>query len=291
MKYRSSPPLKTTPPPAPSPTGGADLHLHSLHSDGTEHPAALARQAKDAGLEVISLTDHDSVQGIVEAREACRAVGLTFIPGIELSVGLGDDEIHILGYGIEARLKTLHRTVEQLASERVQRMEQMIAALQRLGVAITFEEVRAASGGQIIGRLHLASVLAAKGLVPDRNAAFQRYIGSGKPAYVRRNLLTLREAIDLIREAGGVAVMAHPGLTRRDDMIEYLVRLGVRGLEVYYPKHDFVDVSRYQKVCAKFDLFATGGSDFHGDGKPGTSIGAALTPRRELDKMLKYIQI
>jgi predicted metal-dependent phosphoesterase TrpH len=271
--------------------GGADLHLHSIYSDGTDHPAALARQAKDAGLQVISLTDHDSVQGIVEARDACRTLGLTFIPGIELSVGIGDDEIHILGYGIEARLKTLHRTVEQLASERVQRMEQMVAALRRLGVAISFEDVRAVAGGQVIGRLHLATALADKGLVPDRNTAFQRYIGSGKPAYVRRSLLTLREAIDLIREAGGVAVMAHPGLTRRDDLIEYLVRLGVRGLEVHYPKHDFVDVARYQKICAKFDLVATGGSDYHGDAKAATSIGASVTPPRELDKLLKYIQI
>lgn len=291
MKYRGAKPSRGMQPVVPSAATLIDLHLHSWYSDGTARPSAVVRQAKDAGFDIISLTDHDSVHGIVEARETCRALGMTFIPGIELSVGLGDDEVHLLGYGIDAKLKTLQRTTELLAGERAQRMERMVAALQHQGLSIAFEDVRAVAGSEVLSRLHLATALMDKGLVPDRNAAFQRYIGTGKPAYVRRHLLSLREAIDLIREAGGVAVMAHPGLTRRDELIEYLVRLGVRGLEVYYPKHDFVDIARYRKVCAKFDLFATGGSDYHGSAKPDIAIGAAKMPPEEYEKLLKFISL
>jgi predicted metal-dependent phosphoesterase TrpH len=247
--------------------------------------------AKAAGLDVISLTDHDSVRGIPEAREAARDLGVTFVPGIELSVGLGQDEVHILGYGIDARGKSIQRTLDQLAGERLRRMEGMVAALERLGVAISIDEVRAAAGSEILGRLHLASALVAKGLAGDRNEVFQRWIGAGRPAYVKRELLTLQEAIEIIREAGGVAVMAHPGLTRRDELIEYLVRLGIRGLEVYYPRHSYVDVARYSRLCAKFDLFATGGSDYHGAAKPDTVIGAARTPPAELGKLFRFISL
>jgi len=169
------------------------------------------------------------------------------------------------------------------------RMERMIALLVAQGVAITFDDVRAQAGGSIIGRLHLASALVAAGHAADTNETFRRWLGAGRPAYVRRQLLNLREAIDLIRDAGGVPVMAHPGVTRRDELIEYLVRLGVRGLEVYYPRHDFVDVSRYRKLCAKFDLFATGGSDFHGVGKDETPPGGSTTPADEFYKLMKYL--
>lgn len=294
MKYRrtASPrPQRPAPPPLPASGAAIDLHLHSQYSDGAETPAALVRQAKEAGLHAIALTDHDSVRGIPEAREACRAHGLTLVPGVELGVGLGDDEIHLLGYGIDAGGRSLQHALELVAGERVNRMERMVAILRRQGVAITLEDVQAEARSEILGRPHLADALVRKGLVADQNAAFQRWLATGRPAYVRRSLITLREAIDLIREAGGVAVMAHPGLTRRDELIEYLVRLGVRGLEVYHPRHDFVDVARYRKTCARFDLFATGGSDYHGPGRNDVTIGCVKTPPDEFDKMLKFMHL
>ncbi len=291
MKYRKGsaarPPIAT--PPHPEPGATIDLHLHSSHSDGALAPAALVVRARAAGVSILSLTDHDCVRGVPEAREACRTAGLTFISGVELGVGIGTDEIHILGYGIDTRGRTLQNALDQLAGERIDRMEKMLATLGRLGIPLTLEEVQAETGGGIVGRLHLASALVRLGHVANHNEAFQRWIGAGRPAYVQRYLLTLREAIDLIREAGGVAVLAHPGLTRRDELIEYLVRLGVRGLEVYHPKHDFVDVSRYLKVCARFDLFATGGSDFHGVGTSDLEPGAASTPADQFHKLLKHI--
>ena len=293
MKYRrgpaARPPLR--PPPRPEAGSAIDLHLHSSHSDGALLPADLVVRARAAGVSTISLTDHDSVRGIPEAREACRREGLTFIPGMELGVGVGSDEVHLLGYGIDAKGRPLQNALDQLAGERLDRMEKMLAALGRLGIQLSLDEVQAETGGGIVGRLHLASALVRHGHVANRNEAFKRWIGAGRPAYVQRHLLTLREAIDLIREAGGVVVIAHPGLTRRDELIEYLVRLGVRGLEVYHPKHDFVDVSRYLKMCAKFDLLATGGSDFHGIGALDKPPGSASTPADQYAKLLKYINI
>jgi len=292
VKYRRSAaarPAAPLPPPRPEPGASIDLHLHSAYSDGALSPADLVARAKAAGVSALALTDHDSVRGIPEAREACREQGITFIPGIELGVGVGEDEIHLLGYGIDAKGRPLQHSLDLLAGERLDRMDKMLAALARQGVSLTLDEVRAGAGGGILGRLHLASALVRAGHVADIGEAFRRWIGSGRPAYVRRRLLNLREAIDLIREAGGVPVMAHPGLTRRDELIEYLVRLGIRGLEVYYPRHDFVDVSRYRKLCAKFDLFATGGSDFHGIGKDESQPGAASTPCEEFSKLLKYM--
>jgi len=291
VKYRrSSPPrAEALPPPRPGAGDAIDLHLHSSHSDGALDPAALVARAKLAGISALALTDHDTVRGIPEAREACREQGITFVPGIELGVGVGSDEVHILGYGIDAKGRSLQHSLDLLAGERLDRMERMLAALARLGIEVSLDDVRAATGGGIVGRLHLAATLVRKGHVADIPEAFRRWIGSGRPAYVQRNLLNLREAIDLIREAGGVPVMAHPGLTRRDELIEYLVRLGVRGLEVYYPRHDFADVSRYRKLCAKFDLFATGGSDFHGVGKDESPPGSAGTPADEFHKLLKFL--
>ena len=293
MKYRKGSVARpqATPPPEPAPGSTIDLHLHSLHSDGALSPADLVRRAREAGVSVLALTDHDSVRGVPEAREACRHEGLTFIPGVELSVGIGTDEVHILGYGLDTKGRPLQNALDQLAGERIDRMEKMLAALGKLGVAVTLEDVQAETGGHIVGRLHLAAALVRLGHITSHGEAFQRWIGAGRPAYVQRQLLTLREAIDLIREAGGVAVVAHPWLTRRDELIEYLVRLGARGLEVYHPKHDFVDVSRYLKMCAKYDLVATGGSDFHGVGKLDKPPGSASTPADQYAKLLKYISI
>jgi hypothetical protein len=292
VKHRGSTrPRRAAPPPRPPEGAPIDLHLHSIHSDGKLAPAELVRRAKEAGVAALALTDHDSVRGVAEAREICRLEGITFVPGVELGVGVGEDEIHLLGYGIDAKGRTLQHTLDLLAGERLDRMEKMLGALERQGVSLTLDQVRAETGGGIVGRLHLAAALVRTGHAGDLNEAFRRWIGSGRPAYVRRHLLNLREAIDLIREAGGIPVLAHPGVTRRDELIEYLVRLGVRGLEVYYPKHDFADVSRYRKMCAKFDLIATGGSDFHGAGKDEPGIGSSSTPPDEFMKMLNSLNL
>jgi len=267
----------------------ADLHLHSRFSDGTLTPAEIVRQAKGAGLSVISLTDHDTVAGLEEARTESLSRGLVFIPGVELGVSYGRSEIHILGYGVDPTSRSLRDTLDRLAAERVVRMEKMVGRLQSCGLPADFEEVRMLAGGNILSRLHLATYLLEKKIVQSRDEAFERYIGDGKPAHVRRRHLTLKAAIELILGCGGFPVLAHPALTRRDDLIEYLVRLGVRGLEVYYPRHSPGDVSRYEKICNRFGLVATGGSDFHGSNKADIVMGASLTPPKEIDRLARYI--
>ncbi len=268
-----------------------DLHLHSRCSDGTQSPAALASLAREAGLFAFSLTDHDTVSGLDEALKASRALGLLCLPGIELSISYGPGEIHLLGYGVDHTSRLLRDTLEVLAAERVERMEKMVSRLQSLGVPAEFEEVRAMAGGRILSRLHLALYLLRHGHVASRDEAFERYIGNGRPAYVRRRRLNLKEAIDLIVVAGGLPVYAHPGLTGRDDLIEYLVRLGLRGIEVHYPRHSPGERAKYLKICDRFDLIATGGSDFHGAGKPEIPIGESLTPPKELEKILNNIRL
>jgi predicted metal-dependent phosphoesterase TrpH len=271
--------------------GGADLHLHSLHSDGSLAPAEILAMAGARGLAALSLTDHDTIAGLEEAAEESRKAGITFIPGIELGVTYGHSEIHLLGYGIDPRSRRLRETLDQLAAERFDRMEKMVQRLRRHGVPADFEEVRSMAGGTILSRLHLATYLYEKKFVGSRDEAFQRYIGNGGPAYVRRRHLNLKAALDLIIGSGGFPVLAHPALTRRDDLIEYLVRLGVRGIEVYYPRHSFSDISHYRKICRKYGLVATGGSDFHGGAKPDIELGASLTPPDELSRLLRYLGI
>ncbi|MFC1657243.1 PHP domain-containing protein [Candidatus Moduliflexota bacterium] len=270
-------------------SGRADLHLHSHFSDGTCSPTELVHMAAAAGLTAISLTDHDTVAGTDEAAAAGREAGVTVIPGVELSVSYGSQEIHILGYGIDTRSRILRETLERLAAERVERMEKMILRLQRAGVPAVFEEVRILAGGNILSRLHLANYLLEKGFVASREESFERYIGNGGPAYVRRRHLNLKGAISLIVSSGGLPVLAHPVQTRRDDIIEYLVRLGIRGIEAYYPRHTAGETARYEKICRRYGLVATGGSDFHGEGKPEVVMGAATTPPRELSSLLNHL--
>jgi hypothetical protein len=294
--------LPASQPPAayvrPSPEQGidvasarCDLHLHSRFSDGSHSPAEIVDLARGLGINALSLTDHDTVAGLDEARSACRDAGILFIPGVELSVGYGNGEIHLLAYGIDTRSKALRETLDRLAAERVRRMERMVELLRGLGVDAVFDDVKALAGGNILSRLHLATYLAENGFATSRDDAFARYIGNGRPAFVRRRILTLKSAIELVVGTGGITVLAHPALTRRDDLIEYLVRIGIRGLEVFYPKHSAGDTARYLKVCRRYDLLATGGSDYHGDGKPATPLGAALTPPDQLEKLLKSIRL
>jgi predicted metal-dependent phosphoesterase TrpH len=268
-----------------------DLHLHSSFSDGTLSPAEIVDLARARGVNALSLTDHDTVAGLEEARSACRDAAILFIPGVELSVGYGNGEIHLLAYGMDIRSKSLRETLDRLAAERVRRMERMVELLQGMGVKAEFDGIKALAGGNILSRLHLATYLAREGFAASRDDAFARYIGNGKPAFVRRRILTLPSALELVVGTGGVAVLAHPALTRRDDLIEYLVRIGIRGLEAYYPKHSPGDTARYLKLCRRYDLLATGGSDYHGAGKPESPLGATLTPPDQLERLLKSIRL
>jgi predicted metal-dependent phosphoesterase TrpH len=256
-----------------------DLHMHSTCSDGTYAPADLVVQAEQAGVTHMSLTDHDTVDGLAEARDAARRRGIAFIGGLEISAEYEVGTMHILGYRFDPESPGLREKLRFVQRSRALRNPKIIERLNELGVDITFEEVKAASGGGLIGRPHFAQVLIERGYVDDRQAAFDKYLAKGRPAYVPKVRLTPLESVRCIREAGGVAVLAHPlQLKAKDDeeldrIVKDLVDLGLGGLECYYRNHTDADTARFLALAKKYDLRVTGGSDYHGTNRPGIALG------------------
>ncbi|WP_188069058.1 PHP domain-containing protein [Brevibacillus brevis] len=244
----------------------ADLHTHTKASDGTCEPAENVRLAKEAGLAALAITDHDTVAGIPEAMEAARALGVEIIPGVEVSsVGKGQD-IHVLGYFVPYEDPAFEERLFRLRETRHERNQLLIARLQELGIDISLEKVYRRKQGtdKNIGRPHIAEELMEMGVVSTIAEAFDKYLGKGGAAYVNPPRTTPQEAITLIKEAGGVAVLAHPGLYDDDELVQELIVFGLDGIEVNHPDNDEVQKMRYSKWAAQYGLVVTGGSDFHG---------------------------
>ena len=245
-----------------------DLHMHSTHSDGAFSPAALMEACRAQGLKTVSLTDHDTTAGTQEAAATAASLGLRFIPGVELSCET-DREIHILGYHINGAYPPLADELEALRQERLQRTTRMVEKLRAMGMDITYEEVAREAGGEVVGRPHLASVLVRRGYAADMKDAFDKYIARGKPAYAKRVKMTPQKAIRLILEAGGVPVLAHPGLTGLSDirpLVTELAGYGLKGIEAYYPLHTDGQCVEYESIAMQRGLYITCGSDYHGGG-------------------------
>ncbi|WP_064202829.1 PHP domain-containing protein [Brevibacillus brevis] len=244
----------------------ADLHTHTKASDGTCEPAENVRLAKEAGLAALAITDHDTVAGIPEAMEAARALDVEIIPGVEVSsVGKGQD-IHVLGYFVPYEDPAFEERLFRLRETRHERNQLLIARLQELGIDISLEKVYRRKQGtdKNIGRPHIAEELMELGVVSTIAEAFDKYLGKGGAAYVNPPRITPQEAITLIKEAGGVAVLAHPGLYDDDELVQELIVFGLDGIEVNHPDNDEVQKMRYSKWAAQYGLVVTGGSDFHG---------------------------
>ncbi|NRR01567.1 PHP domain-containing protein [Brevibacillus sp. RS1.1] len=244
----------------------ADLHTHTKASDGTCEPAENVRLAKEAGLAALAITDHDTVAGIPEAMEAARALGVEIIPGVEVSsVGKGQD-IHVLGYFVPYEDPAFEERLFRLRETRHERNQLLITRLQELGIDISLEKVYRRKQGtdKNIGRPHIAEELMELGVVSTIAEAFDKYLGKGGAAYVNPPRLTPQEAITLIKEAGGVAVLAHPGLYDDDELVQELIVFGLDGIEVNHPDNDEVQKMRYSKWTAQYGMVVTGGSDFHG---------------------------
>ncbi|TQR34008.1 PHP domain-containing protein [Brevibacillus brevis] len=244
----------------------ADLHTHTKASDGTCEPAENVRLAKEAGLTALAITDHDTVAGIPEAMEAARALGVEIIPGVEVSsVGKGQD-IHVLGYFVPYEDPTFEERLFRLRETRHERNQLLIARLKELGIDISLEKVYRRKQGtdKNIGRPHIAEELMEMGVVSTIAEAFDKYLGKGGAAYVNPPRITPQEAITLIKEAGGVAVLAHPGLYDDDELVQELIVFGLDGIEVNHPDNDEVQKMRYSKWAAQYGMVVTGGSDFHG---------------------------
>ncbi len=259
-------------------TGGIfDLHTHSTASDGLLPPSAVVRRAKPI-LSGISLTDHDSLDGVAEALAAGREEGMPVIPGVEFTTDQGQHEVHILAYFVDHLEPQLTSRLAEVVQRRVVRAQEIVDRLVRLGFRVSWEEVKRQAPGVYIGRPHIVRALVAQGLV-RREAVdrfFQTYLVSGAPAYVPHEELSTAEAIALACAAGGVPVLAHPGLVGTDDILPGLVLAGIGGVEVNHPRHGPADVARYRRFAAKYGLIATGGSDYHGEPN-GTRLGEAST--------------
>jgi predicted metal-dependent phosphoesterase TrpH len=260
-----------------------DLHLHSTCSDGTFSPEEVAWRAIEADLSIISLTDHDSIEGVAAAQKEGEKLGLEVITGTELSAQADGTDIHILGYHIQGDHPGLADCLDTCRNERKNRAERIVKKLNSMGLRIGFEQVLAKAGNGAIGRPHVADVLVEEGLVFSSNEAFQKYLGYSKPAYEPKHTLSPSDAIQVIHSAGGLACLAHPGLYGRDDLIPELVEAGLDGIEVRHTKHGPTEIKRYTNIADQFGLLPTGGSDCHGDGRGSSVIGTVDVPRSYAD--------
>lgn len=255
-----------------------DLHTHSLCSDGAQTPTDVVRTAKDAGLSAIALSDHDNIDGVQEAMDAGKVLGVEVIPAVELSAQ-SDTELHILGYFIDIHNKRLQDTMKYALQVRDERQEETCRKLNEQGFQITMDELREeAHGNPVLCRAHFAQIMVRKGYAESVKDAFNRYLSVGCYAYSNRQALTGPEAVSVIREAGGIAVAAHLHLIKMPDeqLREYLKSLipyGLDGIEGYYTDYTPDMQARYQAMAKELGLVISGGTDYHGANKPHITIG------------------
>lgn len=273
------------------PSSRVDLHIHSTASDGELTPSEVVRLALERGLEVIALTDHDTMSGVDEAQAAAAGTTLEVIPGVEVNSEGEWGDLHILGFYVDPDHPPLNEQLRAVREARARRARMIVEKLRGLGLDVDWEEVQALASGPSIGRPHIAQALLERGYVASLGEAFERYIGRDGPAYVSRLRMTPPEVIRAIREAGGVAVLAHPAHSNVTARIEEFVGYGLQGLEVYYPTHSPHDVATLLALCRRFDLLATGGSDFHGPGyDEGVLLGAVHVPPQCAEELRRVRQ-
>ena len=272
-------------------TRSADLHIHTYYSDSTYTPEEVLQNAVASGLDCIAITDHDTVEGVQPVIDLTPHYAVEVVPGVELSSEEEGRDIHILGYFIDCQNSVLLSALRHFQDIRIQRIHVMLEKLAEMGIHdITFEEVDAQTKADVVGRLHLAQLLIRKGWAADHREAFAKYLGDGAPAYVKKSRLNVREAIDLIHQAGGVAVLAHPMVTSVDHLIPRFAREGLDGLEVYYPHTHQTITQYYEHKADKHGLLKTGGSDAHGQHKHHTYIGKLKIPYELVDQMKERLK-
>ena len=260
---------------------GVDLHAHTTASDGSLTPTQLVRKAREIGLAALAVTDHDTLGGLAEAQEAAQSAGMHLIPGVELSVEDEGSRFHLLGYGFDPENAALGKTLADVRKSRAARNEQMAQKMAALGLPVTMDDVRAEAGedAEVIARPHFARALMKKGVVSSVKEAFDRYLATGKPLYLPKEVLTPRDAVALLHRAGGVAVMAHPGLVPlnasalADRVASLAQEADLDGIEAYYSQHSPADTQRFLDLAGQIGLLVTGGSDFHGTAKPHVPLG------------------
>jgi 3',5'-nucleoside bisphosphate phosphatase len=273
-----------------------DLHTHSLISDGTDTPGELVRKARAVGLDVVGLTDHDTFDGLDEAVAEAERVGIHVVRGMELSCSRHGDSVHVLAYGADPASPGLAAEMARVRDGRLGRLTGVLAKLAELGVPVTEAEVMAQVGeSPSVGRPHIADALIKAGHVRDRQEAFDRFLADGGPAHVHRYTIEVDRGIDLVHEAGGLAVIAHPWGRGREhvlppSLLEALVRdHGLDGIEVDHQDHDAETRQRLRTLAANLGLLATGSSDYHGAGKLDHDLGCNTTDPEVFDEMQRRL--
>ena len=275
-----------------------DLHTHSTASDGSDPPEHLVELASEAGLSAVALTDHDTQEGLGAAVAAAAKHDLELIPGVELSLNYEGGTMHLVVLWLDPGTGPLQDHLPGLQAGRGRRNEEIVDRLGEAGLPITIEEVLEEAGGGSVGRPHIAAVMVRHGYVPDIRAAFDLWLGRGRPAHVGRNRLDPEVAIGLARESGAVPVLSHPhtlGVTTAPDMADLLTdlkRAGLIGLEAIYGSYRRHEREGYAHLARRFDLIPSGGSDYHGSYKPGLSLGSGygdlVVPDSVLDELREY---
>ena len=259
-----------------------DLHTHTTQSDGSASPAELIARASSKRARAIAITDHDTVAALDEARDAADRFGLEFISGIEISAEYSPGTMHILGYCLDERSIALNEQLGELREAREKRNPEIAKRLQALGLDIGYDEVSTAAGNEVVGRPHFARLMVERGYAASIQDAFDRFLKKGAAAYVEKARLSPRDSINLIREAGGVAVLAHPYQLRLssyeavDELVAELAGFGLDGIEAIYSRHSPDERVAYAENAARHGLLVTGGSDYHGSYKPDIDLMTGL---------------
>lgn len=264
-----------------------DLHVHTNASDGLFTPSDVVENSLKLELGAIAITDHDTVDGYVEASRMVDEKVMEVVPGVELSSNYKGADVHILGYYIDYQNPEFVKKILKFRQYRYERGEDMVARLNELGLNLSMDTVKTIAGKSSLGRPHVADALLREEFVQTYDEAFARYIGYHAPAYVPKKILTSPQAIDLIHLIRGVAVMAHPGTLRHDEFIPDLVEMGIDGIEAYHSQHKRNDTTRYKNMAGKLGIIYTGGSDCHGPRKGKSLIGTQRVPYSVLVKLKK----
>ena len=280
---------------------GIDLHIHSTASDGSFTPAEIIDHAQKLNLAAIAITDHDSIDGSREALRIGIPPSLNFLTGVEISAAHppffpGSGSFHILGYDIHLDNRDLNQALSKLQAARKNRNPSILKRLNKLGFQISLDEVNQEVGEGQLGRPHIAYAMVKKGFVTSIDEAFDKYLGTRGPAYVDKYRIECEQAIQIIRAAGGVPVLAHPALLdiendqKLDALLQNLMKIGLAGIEVYYPEHSPQQIRQYTELARKYGLLMTGGTDFHGTITPqikmGSGKGSLFIPYLLYEKLL-----
>jgi predicted metal-dependent phosphoesterase TrpH len=263
----------------------ADLHLHTHFSDGTYSPEKVVASGREHGLSILALTDHDTLEGCARAAAACAAAGMEFITGAELTAEQGGHEVHLLAYFVVPDHPRLRREMAKFQAVRQDRIREMVVRLNRINIPLEAEAVFALANCNAPGRPHVARALVAAGQCRTLDEAFERFLKKHRPAWVPKYRMSAAHAIELVHEAGGLAVMAHPGLNRTDEVIPPMAAAGLDGLECFHSRHSTFQMEQYLALAEQLDLLVTGGSDCHGESKGRPLIGSIKLPSDYVTRM------